>query len=139
MNKLYMVFNTDMDSMTRGRVAAMAAHGQSLVHYRYENSDYLFKWQGDHAFGTVIILKPREGVSYYDLRAAFTMFLMTTEYMWFDDHGLIIDPEYMLKDGKEIHSIANVEAGFWYLPEEKHNIHELLWKDKQGNSLVELY
>ena len=133
MNNYVLVFvaNADMVSMTPGRVAAQAMHGQSVADHYLLKDDRFDKWRSEENFGTVWVMKNRNGCPYETvkdkilnkyrvLRSEHTIQgkwkidnNKIDEADWIVNIHEVIDPEYHLKDGdKVVHKVPDVETGF---------------------------
>jgi hypothetical protein len=116
--KLYIIMRTDMDSMTLGRTAAMAAHAANQFVYDLEHkgngNDALMKryiaWknQTNGGFGTVIVL---DG---YNQELIEDVLCRLEEPKFFS--GVVIDPEYGVRDGEFVHMVENVMTCAYVFP-----------------------
>lgn len=109
--KLYILVRTDMDSMTPGRIAAQCAHAAnqfvwyipyteraSLKHH-YE----IWRKQTGNGYGTTVVLNAGNKEQLQSVKAKLSMSNLYT-------YGVVIDPEYPIRDGEVTHIIKNVET-----------------------------
>lgn len=101
---LYIIVDTEMASMTPGRVSAQTAHAHGVMEqYLSQKATVTSRawsdWKSDRGFGTTIVLEPSEYMSFGAIKGALNL--------W--DHVLtvksVVDPTYPLKDGKVIHYV----------------------------------
>jgi peptidyl-tRNA hydrolase len=117
--KLYIIMRTDMESMTLGRTAAMAAHAANQFVYDLERkgngNDALMKryieWKNQTlgGFGTVIVLDGYNQELIEDV-----LFRLEEEEQFFS--GVVIDPEYGVRDGEFVHMVENVMTCAYVFP-----------------------
>jgi peptidyl-tRNA hydrolase len=117
--KLYIIMRTDMDSMSVGRIAAQASHAANQFVYDLErkgnSNDALMKryiaWKNQTlgGFGTVIVLDGYNQELIEDV-----LYRLEEEEQFFS--GVVIDPEYGVRDGEFVHMVENVMTCAYVFP-----------------------
>lgn len=123
--RLYVIPRTDMESMTPGRVAAQVSHASTKMMYDLqmnevghlpEVQDMLEDWLSEaNGFGTTIILKPKTDTNQEKEFKNLANKILSESHESTRNYscGLVIDPEYFIKDGNTVHIVKDVTTCFF--------------------------
>lgn len=116
--RLYIVVRTDLASMNPGRVAAQVSHAASqaaAVGFSSDKDTYSWdfyrEWSNQaNGFGTAIVLAiPPDRSLDQEYSKILSQLAMNAP------SGLVIDPEYAVRDGDFVHLIPEIATCFWYM------------------------